>query len=102
MVNLLFTTIFCIIQNIIVLYRIGDLSEMALTPQQISELLKLRAIGWSQKEIAEKLETSQQVIAYQSMKSGPDDVFAAAILGGLAGVAGGFALAMLLKQLTKE
>ncbi len=91
------------------MYHIVDLSEMALTPQQISELLKLRAIGWSQKEIAEKLETSQQVIAYQlkklkdqSMKSGPDDVFAAAILGGLAGAAGGFALAMLLEQLTKE
>ena len=34
---------------------------MALTPKQIAELLKLRALGWSQAEIAEKLETSQQV-----------------------------------------
>jgi transcriptional regulator len=38
---------------------------MALTPKQIAELLKLRALGWSQAEIAEKLETSQQVIGYQ-------------------------------------
>ena len=30
---------------------------MALTPKQIAELLKLRALGWSQAEIAEKLET---------------------------------------------
>ena len=85
------------------------LSEMALNPQQIAELLKLRAIGWSQKEIAEKLNTSQQVIAYnlkklkkESKKRGADDVFTAAILGGIAGAAGGFALAMLLEQLNKK
>ena len=41
---------------------------MALTPKQIAELLKLRALGWSQAEIAEKLETSQQVIGYQLKK----------------------------------
>ena len=42
---------------------------MALTPKQIAELLKLRALGWSQAEIAEKLETSQQVIGYQLKNS---------------------------------
>ena len=41
---------------------------MALTPKQIAELLKLRALGWSQAEIAEKLNTSQQVIGYQLKK----------------------------------
>ena len=41
---------------------------MALTPRQIAELLKLRALGWSQAEIAEKLGTSQQVIGYQLKK----------------------------------
>ena len=35
---------------------------MALTPKQVAELLKLRALGWSQSEIAEKLGTSQQVV----------------------------------------
>ena len=41
---------------------------MALTPKQIAELLKLRALGWSQAEIAEQLKTSQQVIGYQLKK----------------------------------
>ena len=82
---------------------------MALTPQQLAELLKLRAIGYSQKEIAEAIGTSQQVVAYQlkklkedAKKKGADDVFSAALLGGLVGAAGGFALAVLLEQLTKK
>ena len=41
---------------------------MALDPRDIAELLKLRALGFSQAEIAEKLKTSQQVIAYQLRK----------------------------------
>ena len=41
---------------------------MALDSKQIAELLKLRALGWSQAEIAEKLNTSQQVIGYQLKK----------------------------------
>ena len=64
---------------------------MALTPNQIAELLKLRALGWSQSEIAEVLNTSQQVIGYhlkklkeQSKKRGTDEVFNAALIGGLA------------------
>ena len=82
---------------------------MALDPKQLAELLKLRAVGWSQKEIAEAIGTSQQVVAYQlkklkdaSKKANADDVFSAALLGGLAGATGGFALAMLLEQLTKK
>ena len=41
---------------------------MALSPKQVAELLKLRALGWSQKEIAEHLGTSQQVIGYHLKK----------------------------------
>ena len=65
---------------------------MALDPRDIAELLKLRALGFSQAEIAEKLKTSQQVIAYQlrklkeqANKKGTDEVFNAALIGGLAG-----------------
>ena len=83
---------------------------MALDAKQLADLLKLRAIGWSQKDIAEAIGISQQVVAYQlkklkeaSLKKGVDDVFSAALLGGLAGAAGGFALAaMMFDQLTKE
>jgi DNA-binding Lrp family transcriptional regulator len=76
---------------------------MALTPNQIAELLKLRALGWSQSEIAEKLNTSQQVIGYQlkklkeqSKKKGTDEVFNAALIGGLAGAAAGIGIVALI------
>ena len=86
------------------------LDIMALDAKQLANLLKLRAIGWSQKDIAEAIGASQQVVAYQlkklreqSMKEGVDDVFTAALLGGIAGAAGGFALAaMMFEQLTKK
>ena len=81
---------------------------MALTPKQIAELLKMRALGFSQAEIADALKTSQQVIAYQLKKlkreattKGTDEVFNAALIGGLAGAAAGigvFALLELLKN----
>ncbi len=82
---------------------------MALTPKQIAELLKLRALGWSQAEIAEKLNTSQQVIGYQlkklkkqSKESGADEVFNAALIGGLAGAATGIGIIALLDILNSE
>ncbi len=82
---------------------------MALTPQQIASIMKLRGLGWSQKEIAETIGASQQVIAYhlkklreQSKEKGVDDVFSAAILGGMAVGAGIGALALLIDQLTKK
>ena len=81
---------------------------MALTPKDIAELLKMRALGFNQAEIAESLNTSQQVIAYQlkklkdqAKKKGTDEVFNAALIGGLAGAAAGigvFALLELLKS----
>ena len=82
---------------------------MALDATQLSELLKLRGIGWSQKEIAEKIVTSQQVVAYQlkklkedSLKGDPEDVFNRALVGGLAVGAGIGAAAMMLAQLLKK
>ena len=84
---------------------------MGLNPKELAKLLKLRALGWSQAEIAEELDKSQQVIAYQlkklkkeSKKKGTDEVFNAALIGGLAGAAAGigvFALLELLKDQTK-
>jgi len=80
---------------------------MPLTPQQIASILKLRAIGWSQNEIAETIGVSQQVVAYhlkklreQSRKKSPDDVFSSALLGGLAIGAGLAALTVLAELLT--
>ena len=77
---------------------------MALTPEQVANLLKLRALGWSQTEIAEQLNVSQQTIAYnlkklkeQSKKLGTDEVFNKAMLAGLAGAAAGVGLVALLE-----
>ena len=76
---------------------------MALDPKQIAELLKMRALGFSQAEIAKSLDTSQQVIAYQLKKlrdkareKGTDEVFNAALIGGLAGAAVGVGVVALL------
>jgi len=79
---------------------------MALDPKQIAELLKMRALGFSQAEIANTLETSQQVIAYQlkklkdkAKKNGTDEVFNAALIGGLAGAAAGIGIVALIELL---
>ena len=95
--------IFCMIQ----IYMLNSFGQfMALTPKQIAILVKLRALGWSQSEIAEKLDTSQQVVGYQlkklkdqSMKKGTDEVFNAALIGGLAGAATSIGLVALLEYL---
>ena len=79
---------------------------MALTPSQIAELLKMRALGFNQAEIAEALNTSQQVIAYQlkklkdqAKKKGTDEVFNSALIGGLAGAAAGIGVIDLMELL---
>ena len=82
---------------------------MALDAKQIAELLKLRALGFNQEEIAQALETSQQVIAYQLKKlkeqarnNGTDEVFNAALIGGLAGAAAGIGVVALLELLKEK
>ena len=82
---------------------------MTLSPQQIASILKLRGIGWTQKEIADTIGASQQVVAYhlkklreESKEKGADDVFSAALLGGMALGAGIGALALLIDQLAKK
>jgi DNA-binding NarL/FixJ family response regulator len=82
---------------------------MALTPNQIAELLKLRALGWSQAEIAIRLGTSQQVVGshlkklkMQSKKLGTDEAFNAALIGGLTGVAAGIGVIALLELLNQN
>ena len=82
---------------------------MPLGPQQIASILKLRGLGWTQKDIADTIGASQQVVAYhlkklreESKEKGADDVFSAALLGGMALGAGIGALALLLDQLTKK
>ena len=79
---------------------------MALNAKQIAELLKMRALGFNQAEIAEALNTSQQVIAYQlkklkeqAKKKGTDEVFNAALIGGLAGAAAGIGVIALMELL---
>jgi hypothetical protein len=82
---------------------------MALDPKQLAELLKLRALGFSQAEIAATLDTSQQVIAYQlkklkdkAKKQGTDEVFNAALIGGLAGAAAGISIFALLEFMKSQ
>ena len=82
---------------------------MPINPQQIASILKLRGLGWTQKEIADTIGASQQVVAYhlkklreESKEKGADDVFSAALLGGMALGAGIGALALLIDQLAKK
>ena len=82
---------------------------MALDPKQLAELLKLRALGFSQAEIAAALDTSQQVIGYQLKKlkdkakeQGTDEVFNAALIGGLAGAGVGISIFALLEFMKSQ
>ena len=82
---------------------------MPLGPQQIASILKLRGLGWTQKEIADTIGASQQVVAYHLKKlreepkeKGADYVFSAALQGGMALGAGIGALALLIDQLAKK
>ena len=79
------------------------------SPMQIAQIAKFRALGWSQQEIADEIGVSRQTVAYQlqrlkrdSKKKNADEVFSAALLGGFVGAAGGFAIALLLDELTKK
>ena len=76
-----------------------------MSPQQIASILKLRGVGWSQKEIADTIGASQQVVAYhlkkmkeESKQKGADDVFNAALLGGLSMGAAAAGLDLFIEQ----
>ena len=82
---------------------------MRLNAKELSELLKLRALGYSQAEIADELNTSQQVIAYrlkrlkaEAKEKGNDEVFNAALLGGLIGATAGMGFYAILELLKKR
>lgn len=96
-----------LIETIINPYLFGD--GMALGPKEIAELLKMRALGFSQAEIAEKLKTTQQNIAYhlkklreKAEKNGTDEAFNAALIGGLVGATAGIATFALLELLKNQ
>ena len=62
---------------------------MAATPDQIYMIIKLRALGWNQSEIAKEVGLSQQVVGYQlkklkerSLRDGIDKVFQEEIFKG--------------------
>jgi len=82
---------------------------MAFSPEQLSQLLKMRALGYSQAEIAHALKTSQQTIAYRlkklkndSKKNGMDEVFTAALIGGALGATAGVSLYALLEMMKEK
>jgi DNA-binding Lrp family transcriptional regulator len=82
---------------------------MALDPKQLAKLLQLRALGWSQQEIAEAIGVSRQVIGYQLKRlkkeseiKGTEEVFRSALIGGLAGATAGIGMFALLSELFKE
>ena len=82
---------------------------MALDPKQLAKLLQLRALGWSQQEIADAIGVSRQVIGYQLKRlkkeseiKGTEEVFRSALIGGLAGAAAGIGMFALLSELFKE
>ena len=79
------------------------------TKEQVAKIVQLRGLGYSLEEIGAQVGLSKSAVAYQlqllkkkSQESQSEDVFASVILGGLAGVAGGLAIAALLELINKE
>ena len=78
------------------------------TKTQIAKIVQLRGLGFSLEEIAVEVGLSKSAVAYQlqklkdaSKKSKADEVFNAAILGGLVGAASGLAIAALIDIINK-
>ncbi len=78
------------------------------TAEQVSNVVKLRGLGWSQQEIAEKVGMSRQAVAYQlnrlkqmSLEKGTDQALKNALIGGAA-ISGSIALALLVEQLNEN
>ena len=79
------------------------------TKSQIAKIVQLRGLGFSLEEIAVEVGLSKSAVAYQlqklkdaSKKSKADEVFNAAILGGLVGAASGLAIAALIDIINKQ
>ena len=79
------------------------------TKAQIAKIVQLRGLGYSLEEIAVEIGLSKSAVAYQSQKlkqelqrSKADEVFNAAILGGLVGAASGLAIAALIDIINKD
>lgn len=79
------------------------------TKAQIAKMVQLRGLGYSLEEIAVEIGLSKSAVAYQlqklkeaSQKSKADEVFNAAILGGLVGAASGLAIAALIDIINKD
>tara|TARA_B100000214_G_C23928652_1_gene609610 strand:+ start:300 stop:548 length:249 start_codon:yes stop_codon:yes gene_type:complete len=79
------------------------------TKPQIAKIVQLRGLGFSLEEIAVEVGLSKSAVAYQlqklkdaSKKSKADEVFNAAILGGLVGAASGLAIAALIDIINKQ
>ncbi len=80
---------------------------MALTPKQIAELLKLRALGWSQAEIAEQVRNSHSKSLAINSKNSKNNLKKKVqmkysmqhLIGGLAGAAAGIGIVALLELL---
>jgi len=78
------------------------------TKAQIAQIVQLRGLGYSLEEIATEVGLSKSTVAYQLQKlkeesknSKVEEVFNAAILGGLVGAASGLAIAALIDLINK-
>ena len=76
--------------------------------EKIAQIAKLRALGYSQKEIADKLGISQTAVAYHLKKlkelaeeKGSDEIFNN-ILAILFGIGAGMVIEYLISQLQKK
>ncbi len=79
-----------------------------VTPETRSQILKLRAVGYTNQEIAEKLDLNPSTVSYQiqrmkaeAEKRGDDDAFIYFLTGAAIG-AGVIGLGILLAKLLKE
>tara|TARA_B100000029_G_C17540032_1_gene946320 strand:+ start:145 stop:390 length:246 start_codon:yes stop_codon:yes gene_type:complete len=79
------------------------------TKAQIAKIVQLRGLGYSLEEIATQVGLSKSAVAYQLQKlkeesknTKVEEVFNAAILGGLVGAASGLAIAALIDLIKGE
>ena len=76
-----------------------------LTEKEIATIVKMRGLGYSQNEIAQKLGISQSAVQYQlsrinekARSEGDDDVFLALLIGAGVAIGAGLLLAKLFEK----